>query len=190
MFSELAANLEGAAQLLVEFMNGGDQRSLAAQILEREHVGDKIVHDAIHRMNQSFITPIDREDIYELLANLDDVLDQIEAAADAMVLYKVGAPTEWAKAQAEVIFKATGLIRLCVDSLAKPKGLDSHIIAINSLENDGDRIIRSAIAELFENGTDPIAVIKWKDIYESLEAAIDECEHVANVIETIVIKHN
>ena len=190
MFSEFAANLEAAAHLLVRFMNGGDQKSLAAAILEHEHVGDKIVHDVIQRLNQSFITPIDREDIYNLVANLDDVLDEIEAAATAMVLYKVGDPTPQAQAQAEVLAKATEHLRVCIEGLAKPKGLDEHIIAINSLENEGDRILREAIAGLFSGEMNPIDVIKWKDVYEVLEAAIDTCEHAANVIETIVIKHN
>lgn len=189
LFSDLAANLDAAAQLLVKFMNGGDQEALAAAILELEHVGDKIVHDIVKRLSKSFITPIDREDIYALVATVDDVLDDIEAAANAMVLYRAGDPTPQAKAQADVIGKATAVLRICMDSLAKPKGLDEHIIAVNSLENDGDRIIREATAGLFDGHLDPIEVIKWKDIYELLEAAIDECEHVANVIESIVLKH-
>lgn len=190
MFSELAANLNAAAQLLVRFMNDGEQKSVHAAIVEHEHVGDKIVHDIIKRLNQSFITPIDREDIYQLVATVDDVLDDIEAAADTMLLYRVGEPTEQARAQATVIAKATALLRTCMDGLAKPKGLDEHIIAINSLENDGDRILREAIAGLFSGEMNPIDVIKWKDVYEVLESAIDTCEHTANVIETIVIKHN
>lgn len=190
MFSDLAANLDAAAQQLVKFMNNGDQKSVAALIVEHEHVGDKIVHDIIRRLNQSFITPIDREDIYQMVANIDDVLDDIEAATDAMVLYRVGEPTPQAKAQATVIAKATALLRICVDNLAKPKGLDEHIIAINSLENEGDRIIRDATAQLFDGHMDVIDVIKWKDVYELLEAAIDECEHAANVIERIIMKHS
>lgn len=189
LFSDLAANLDAAAQLLVEFMNGGDQESVAAAILEHEHVGDKIVHDVVRRLSKSFITPIDREDIYALVATVDDVLDDIEAAANAMILYRAGEPTPQAKAQADVIGKATAVLRICMDSLAKPKDLDQHIIAVNSLENDGDRIFREATARLFDGNMDPIEVIKWKDIYELLEAAIDECEHVANVIESIVLKH-
>lgn len=190
MFSELGANLDAAAQQLVKFMSNGDQMSIAAVIVEHEHVGDKIVHDIIKRLTQSFITPIDREDIYQMVGSIDDVLDDIEAAADAMVLYRIGEPTPQAKAQATVISKATALLRICLDNLAKPKGLDEHIIAINSLENEGDRLIRDATAQLFDGHLDPIDVIKWKDVYELLEAAIDECEHVANVIERIVLKHN
>ena len=190
LFSELAANLDAAAQLLVKFMNDGDQKSIAAAILEHEHVGDKIVHDIVKRLNKSFITPIDREDIYDLVATTDEVLDNIEAAADAMMLYRVGEPTPQARKQAEVISKATPILKECMDNLEKPKGLDERIIAVNSLENDGDRILRDAIANLFDGDMTCTDIIKWKDIYELLEAAIDECEHVANVIESIVLKHS
>ena len=190
LFGQLAANLDAAAQLLVEFMNGGDQVSLAAAILEHEHLGDTLVHEIVKKLKKSFITPIDREDIYDLVAKTDDVLDDIEAATDAMMLYQVGEPTPQARAQAEVLAKATAILRICMDNLAKPKGLDEHIIAINSLESEGDRIVRDALAHLFQSSMDPIDVIKWKDVYELLEAAIDECEHAANVIESIVLKHS
>jgi uncharacterized protein Yka (UPF0111/DUF47 family) len=106
------------------------------------------------------------------------------------VLYRVGEITEQAHRQARVIATATPLLKECMDNLEKPKGLDERIIAINSLENDGDRILRDAIASLFDGDMTCTDIIKWKDIYESLEAAIDECEHVANVIESIVLKHN
>lgn len=190
MFSELAANLDAAAQLLVKFMNDGDRQSIAAAILEHEHVGDKMVHDIVRRLNKSFITPIDREDIYDLVATADEILDSIEEAAGLMIIYRVGEATDYARRQAEVIAKATPILRECMDNLEKPKGLDERIIAVNSLENDGDRIEREAIASLFEGDTKCTDIIKWKDIYETLESAIDECEHVANVIESIVLKHN
>ena len=190
MFSELAANLDAAAQLLVKFMNDGDREHVAAAILEHEHVGDKIVHDIVRRLNKSFITPIDREDIYDLVATADEVLDLIEEACGLVLIYRVGEITEFAKQQAAVIAKATPILRECMDGLARPKGLDERVIAVNSLENDGDRIERQAIASLFEGDTACTDIIKWKDIYETLEGAIDECEHVANVIESIVLKHN
>ena len=190
MFSELAANLDEAAQLLVKFMNDGDRQSIAASILEHEHVGDKIVHDIVRRLNKSFITPIDREDIYDLVATADEVLDSIEEAAGLMIIYRIGEATDYARRQAEVIAKATPILRECMDNLEKPKGLVERIIAVNSLENDGDRIEREAIASLFEGDTKCTDIIKWKDIYATLESAIDECEHVANVIESIVLKHN
>jgi hypothetical protein len=190
MFSELAANLDAAAQLLVKFMNDGDRQSIAAAILEHEHVGDKIVHDIVRRLNKSFITPIDREDIYDLVATADEVLDSIEEVTGKVLIYRVTEITSFARRQAEVIAKATPILRECMDNLEKPKGLDERIIAVNSLENDGDRIEREAIASLFEGDTKCTDIIKWKDIYETLECAIDECEHVANVIESIVLKHN
>ena len=190
LFSELAANLDAAAQLLVKFMNDGDQKSIAAAILEHEHVGDKIVHDIVKRLNKSFITAIDREDIYDLVATTDEILDSIEEVTGKVLIYHVSEITTFALQQAQVIAKATPILRECMDNLEKPKGLDERIIAVNSLENDGDRIEREALESLFEGDTKCTDIIKWKDLYETLERAIDECEHVANVIESIVLKHN
>jgi len=190
LFSELAANLDVAAQLLLRFMEDDDRKAVHAAILENEHVGDKIVHDIVRRLSKSFITPLDREDIYDLVATADNVLDNIEEAADMILLYRVGAISPFARRQAKVIAKATPLLKECMDNLEKPKGLDERIIAVNSLENDGDRIEREAIASLFHGDTPCTDIIKWKAIFETLEAAIDECEHVANVIESIVLKHN
>ena len=190
LFSELAANLDAAAQLLVKFMNDGDQKSIAAAILEHEHVGDKIVHDIVKRLNKSFITPIDREDIYDLVATTDEILDSIEEVTGKVLIYHVSEITTFALQQAQVIAKATPILRECMDNLEKPKGLDERIIAVNILENDGDRIEREALESLFEGDTKCTDIIKWKDLYETLERAIDECEHVANVIESIVLKHN
>jgi len=190
LFSELAATLDAAAQLLLEFMTDDDRKTIHAEILEYEHVGDKILHDIVRRLSKSFITPLDREDIYDLVATTDNVLDNIEEAADMIMLYRVGEISPFALRQAEVIAKATPLLKECMDNLEKPKGLDERIIAVNSLENDGDRIEREAIASLFDGDTQCTDIIKWKAIFETLEAAIDECEHVANVIESIVLKHN
>jgi uncharacterized protein len=191
MFSELAATLDAAARELVHLMeNYGEAKSITARILEHEHVGDKIVHDIVKRLNTAFITPIDREDIYDLVATMDEVLDNIEAAADAMLLYRVAAPTAYARRQADVIAKATALLHQIIDDLEKRTDLIERVIGINSLENEGDRIVRDAVASLFDDDIPCTDVIKWKDIYEILESAIDECEHVANVIESIVLKHN
>lgn len=190
LFSELAANLDEAAQLLVRFMDEYDQaKSIGAEILEREHAGDKILHDIVKRLNRSFITPIDREDIYDLVATMDEVLDYIEAAADAMVLYRVHEPTDHARRQARVIAEAATVLHRLIDDLEKRTDLMARVISVNSLENEGDRIVREAVAALFDDDMGARDVIKWKDIYELLESAIDECEHVANVIESIVLKH-
>jgi len=191
LFSELAANLDEAAQLLVRLMDDfEDAKSIAAAILEKEHVGDKILHDIVKRLNKSFITPLDREDIYDLVATMDEVLDNIEEAADEMVLYRVQAPTVFARRQAKVIAEAAAVLHQIIDDLEKRTDLMERVISVNSLENEGDRIEREAIAALFDDDMDVREVIKWKDIYEVLEAAIDECEHVANVIESIVLKHD
>ncbi len=184
LFSELAANLDETGRLLVQFMEDyGNAKSFGAAILEHEHVGDKILHDIVKRLNRSFITPLDREDIYDLVATMDEVLDNIEAATDAMVLYRVAAPTEFAVRQSKVIAQATSVLHQLIDDLEKRTDLMERVISVNSLENEGDRIVREAIAALFDDDMDAKDVIKWKDIYELLEAAIDECEHVANVIE-------
>ncbi len=190
LFSDLAANLDEASKLLVEFMDDfGNAKSLAAAILEHEHVGDKILHDIVKRLNKSFITPIDREDIYDLVATMDEVLDNIEEAADSMILYRVKEPTEFARRQARVIAAAAAVLHQLIDDLEKRTDLMERVISINSLENEGDRIEREAIAAMFDDDMDVKDIIKWKDIYATLEAAIDECEHVANVIESIVLKH-
>jgi len=190
-FSEIAANLEGAATLLHRLMQEfGEAKTLAREVLEREHVGDKLVHDVVHRLNHSFITPIDREDIYELVTTMDEILDNIEAAADAMILYRVEAPTPQATRQSEIIATAARVLRESIDGLEKRDGLHEKVIEINRLENDGDRTHRDAVASLFEGDMKCTDIIKWKDIYEMLEAAIDECEHVANIVEGIVLKHD
>ena len=191
LFSDLAANLDEAAQLLVRFMEDfAHAKSIAAAILEHEHVGDKILHDIVKRLNKSFITPIDREDIYDLVATMDEVLDNIDEAADEMLLYRVDEPTDYARRQARVIAEAASVLHQIIDDLEKRTDLMERVISVNSLENEGDRIIREAVAALFDDDMDAKEVIKWKDIYEVLESAIDECEHVANVIESIVLKHN
>ena len=191
LFSDQAANLDEAAQLLVRFMDDfGNARSIAAAILEHEHVGDKILHDIVKRLNKSFITPIDREDIYDLVSTMDEVLDNIDEAADQMLLYRVNEPTDYARRQARVIAEAARVLHQIIDDLEKRTDLMERVISVNSLENDGDRIVREAVAALFDDDIDAREIIKWKDIYEVLESAIDECEHVANVIESIVLKHN
>jgi len=167
----------------------GSLKSTARQMVELEHVGDKIVHDIVRRLNKTFITPLDREDIYDLAATLDEVLDSIEAAADMMLLYRIAAPTQHAVEQSAVIAKQTAVLRLAIDSLEKRKGLNDHWIEVNRLENDGDRLYRDAVAELFDGDMKCTDIIKWKDIYSTLEHAIDDCEHVANIIESIVLKN-
>ena len=190
LFSDHAANLEAAAKELVSLMTDfADAKAKARRILEHEHVGDKIVHDIVKKLNKTFVTPLDREDIYDLSSTLDEVMDSIEAAADMTLLYRIEKPTTHAVEQAEVIAKATATLRIAIDGLEKRKGLADHWIEVNRLENDGDRLYRDAVAELFDDDMKCTDIIKWKDIYAELERAIDDCEHVANIIESIVLKN-
>ena len=192
LFSDMAANVELAGKLLVELMDDfGNAKTKAREILEHEHVGDKIVHDIVQRLHRTFITPLDREDIYALAATMDEILDNIEAAGDAMILYRIEEPTEWSRSQAVVIAKATALIHEAINKLERDRGdLKETIIEVNRLENEGDRILREATAGLFDGDMKATDIIKWKDVYELLESAIDECEHVANILESIVLKYN
>lgn len=191
LFSEMAANVEKAGELLVALMNDfGDAKSISRQILEHEHVGDKIVHDIVQRLNKTFVTPLEREDIYDLASTMDEILDNIEATADMMLLYKVSEVDPRAQEMAVVISKATSVLRTCTDGLEKrSKNLRDYWIEVNRLENDGDRLYRDAVAELFDGDMKCTDIIKWKDIYATLERAIDDCEHVANILESIVLKN-
>jgi uncharacterized protein Yka (UPF0111/DUF47 family) len=190
-FSEQAANVEKAAALFVLFLEDlPDGKARAQEILEQEHVGDKLVHDVVHRLNNSFITPIDREDIYEFVTTMDEILDHIEAAADNMCLYRITRPTEQACKMARIVGEATKTLHVAVDNMEKRDKVRELVIEVNRLENDGDRTVRDAIANLFDGDMACTDIIKWKDIYEQLEDAIDECEHVANIIEGIVLKNN
>lgn len=190
LFVEDAANVLGGARLLEAMLRTYDQpEARAAEIRATEHRGDEISHDIGHRLEATFVTPFDREDIYALISGLDDVLDLIEEAADTFVLYRIDAPTETAVEQAAIIVNQAELIHDALAHLKGFKGLDRYWIEVHRLENEGDRIARAAIAALFHGESDPINLVKWKEIYGILEATIDKAEDVANIIERITIKH-
>ena len=193
LFEEAAKNAHQGAlalqDLLEDFRNVPDK---VKKLKDIEHAGDKITHTTIEKLNQTFITPIDREDIHRLISRIDDILDMIDTAVNRMYLYKIDKPTDDAKALARVLVKATGIIITLLPKMRHLKlssSLLQDCIEIHTQENEGDRIEQHALASLFENGHDPIYIIKWKDIYEELEAATDRCEDVANVIEGIVLKN-
>jgi hypothetical protein len=192
LFEEAAGNGVRAADLLDRMLRSFPDRSddLARDILICEQDGDRITHDIIRRLNETFVTPIDREDIYELASALDDVVDYTEEAADYLILYKIEAPMEQAQRLAHVLLDCTRQLAEAMPRLRGFKDISHYTVEVNRLENDGDRIVREAIASLFDNGIDPMVVIRWKDIFERLEAAIDACEHVANILENIVIKNS
>jgi uncharacterized protein len=191
LFEEAGGNILRAAGLLEEMLVDFPERSeLARDILICEQDGDRITHDIIQRLNQTFVTPIDREDIYSLASALDDVVDYTEEVADYLGLYKIEAPMEQAQALSHVLHAAARQIAEAMPRLRGFKDISHYTVEINRLENDGDRITREAIASLFDNGIDPMVVIRWKDIFERLEEAIDATEHVANILEGIVIKNS
>jgi predicted phosphate transport protein (TIGR00153 family) len=189
MFVDDASNVLTAARTLESFFaNYEDRERIAAQLRELEHRGDQISHDIGHKLESTFITPFDREDIHALISRLDDIVDLIEEVADTCLLYRIEAPTEVAQQQAQIVSKQCVQLADALSHLRQFKGLEPYWIEIHRLENDGDQLARQAIAALFRNGEDPIELIKWKDVYELLENAIDACEDAANIIERIVVK--
>jgi uncharacterized protein len=174
-------------QLMSEWPDAGD---LPSQIVDLEHEGDRITHEIVKRLNATFVTPIDREDLYGLATQLDDVVDFTEEAADFLGLYQIEAPMEQATALTGVLVRSCEQLAAGLEDLASFKDLDKYWIAIHSLENDGDRISRDAVASLFSNGIDPMVVIRWKDIFAVLEEAIDSTEKAAQILEGIVIKNS
>jgi predicted phosphate transport protein (TIGR00153 family) len=192
LFEEAGGNIVRAADLLDQLLRSYPDRreELTRDILICEQEGDRITHDIIRRLNETFVTPIDREDIYALASALDDVVDFIEEAADYLGLYKIEAPMEQAQRLAHVLLQSARAIAEAMPRLRNFDDIAHYTVEINRLENDGDRITREAVAALFDNGIDPMVVIRWKDIYERLENAIDATERVANILEGIVIKNS
>jgi predicted phosphate transport protein (TIGR00153 family) len=191
LFEEAAGNIVRAADLLDQMLRSYPERAeLARDILICEQEGDRITHDIIRRLNETFVTPIDREDIYALASGLDDIVDYTEEVADYLGLYQIEAPMEQAQRLAHVLLQASRQICEAMPRLRDFDDISHFTVEINRLENDGDRITREAVASLFHGGIDPMVVIRWKDIFERLEAAIDSTERVANILEGIVIKNS
>ena len=190
LFTEAGQNTVRTSKLLRDLLDRWpDDGGLATDILKAEQEGDRITHDIIRRLNTTFVTPIDREDIYSLATQLDDIVDHIEEVADFMGLYRIEAPMEQAQALAEVLVKSCEQLYGLLQHLRGFKDLDHYWIEIHRLENDGDRIYRDAVASLFADGIDPMVVIRWRDIFLRLERAIDATETSASVVEGIVVKN-
>jgi predicted phosphate transport protein (TIGR00153 family) len=192
LFSKMSVKIQEASALLVELMKGPDTDfgPLSKKIKSIEHECDELNHTITTRLNKSFITPFDREDIYTLSGALDDVCDYIDAAARAVVMYDIHETNTFAQQLAVIIQKLADEIYAAVGLLKKAKGLESHLVEIQRLENDADEVYFNAMAELFKNSPDAVKIIKWKELYEILENATDLCENVGNIIESIVLKHN
>ena len=191
-FSQMTEKIQEASNILIEMLQGKRENfeAHAKRIKNAEHACDELTHQVTIKLNKSFITPFDREDIFMLSIALDDVCDYIDAGARAIIMYGIQDINDHAKGFAKVIQSLAIEINSAVSLLKKPNGMNQHIVEIHRLENEADDIYFRAIGELFQKETDPIMLIKWKELYEILENATDRCESVANIIESIVLKHN
>jgi uncharacterized protein len=190
LFEEAGANIVRAAELLERMLEQWPEHGeLARDVVVCEQEGDRITHDIIQRLNSTFVTPIDREDIYALASALDDVVDFIEEVSDFLALYHIEAPMDQATELARILHQSSRAIAGAIPRLRTFKDIHHYTVEVNRLENDGDRVVRQALASLFERGIDPMLVIRWKDIFERLEDGIDATERVANILEGIVIKN-
>lgn len=189
-FERAAGNVADAGGLLLKLLTDYlDPEAAHAEIRQREHEGDEITHQIMRALNTTFVTPFDREDIHRLASLLDDILDGIEAVADLLVLHQIEQPLPEMRQQAEVLARAADQTYQAMMNLRSFRGLDQYWVEINRLENEGDRIYRKTVARLFSGEYKAMDVLKWKDLVDQLEAAIDKCEDVANTLESIVLKH-
>jgi hypothetical protein len=190
LFVEEAANvLDGARQLETMLRTYDNADKSAKRIRETESKGDEISRNIGRRLESSFVTPFDREEIHALISGLDDILDGIEQVADTFVLYNISAPTKISIKQASLVVQCCEILHQALTNMRGFKGLEEYINEVYRLETEGDRLARNAIAGLFNDSTKTIEVLKWKDIYALLEETIDKCEDVAQLIERIVVKH-
>jgi hypothetical protein len=191
LYTQASANAVAIADRLVGLLDSfpDDTADALRDIKELEHEGDRLTHDVIYLLNRTFVTPFDRDDMYRLAAALDDVVDHVDEAADNLDAYKVKVIPARAKEQAQVIRRAAGKLHEAVQLLEGFKDSRRHLTELRRLEDEGDRIAREAVAELFRSGQDPLSIIRWKDIHERLEQAIDACQGAADVLEAIVVKN-
>ena len=192
LFTQMAVKIEEASAILTEMLEtpNADFASFKTRIKDVEHACDQLTHQITNKLNKSFITPFDREDIYTLAVALDDICDYIDAGVRAIVMYDIREQNQHSRQLARIIKDLGVQINGAVSILKKPNGITEHFREIHRLENEADDVYFRAIGELFKGEKNPIEVIKWKEFYEILENATDRCESVANIIESIVLKHN
>lgn len=192
LFGDIGGKIQEAATALLDMVSQDPEgfEKFAWHIKDIEHACDELTHKITTKLNKSFITPFDREDIYTLSVALDDVCDYIDAAARAMIMYNVTEANDHIKHQAKVIQGLAMEINSAVLLLKTPNGINQHIVEIHRLENEADDGYFRAIGDLFQNEKDPIKLIKLKELYEIMENTTDRCESVANIIESIILKHN
>jgi uncharacterized protein len=190
LFEKDAANLTDSARLLQKLLQDfRDPESAHAEIRQREHEGDEITHQIMRALNTTFVTPFDREDIHRLASGIDDIVDGIEAVADLLVLHRIEQPLPEMQQQADILARSADQCQQALAGLRRMSGLDQYWVEINRLENEGDRVYRQTVARLFSGDYKAMDVLKWKDLVDQMEAAIDGCEDVANTLESIVLKH-
>ncbi len=191
LFSRASSNAVDIGRLLVELLSRypEDGAELIGRIKEHEHAGDELTHEIVTLINKTFVTPFDRDDIYRLASALDDICDHVDEAADNVDAYEVKEIPERARAQADVIHRAAVKLDEAIQRLEGFKDSRRQLVALRSLEDEGDRLVREAVAELFRSGLDPLSIIRWKDIHEQLEEAVDACENAADVLEAILVKN-
>jgi len=191
LFKELSSTIIEGAVLLKEMLDHFENPPLSQKkIKDVEHKADHLTHDIIKKLNKSFVTPLDREDIYALAGALDDILDLIDACAQRFVMYNVEKTTQEAKELGFLILKSCQTLDKAVGLLGgKLEPIAELCLEVNSLENEADRVYREAISRLFDEEKDPIRLIKWKELYETLEKATDKCEDAANILESVVVKN-
>jgi predicted phosphate transport protein (TIGR00153 family) len=191
LYEQAAANAVDTAQLLVELLDRfpDDGSELMQKVKDREHEGDRLTQEIVDLLNRTFVTPFDRDDMYRLAGALDDICDHIDEAADNIFLFGVKVIPDEAKRQAQVILRSAIQLDEAVALLDGFKDVRSQLEQLRELEDEGDRLERDAIAGLFRSGQDPVSIIRWKDMHERLEAAVDACEYAADVLEAIVVKN-
>jgi uncharacterized protein len=190
LLTQASANARAIARTLVELLDDWpDERSKLRDIRELEHEGDRLTYAVVDLLNRTFVTPIDRDDMYRLSTAIDDVCDHVDEAADNIDAYEVRLVPEKARLQAEVIHRAASRLHEAVERLEGFKDSSRQLAALRELEDEGDRLAREAVAELFRSTTDPLTIIRWKDIHEQLEEAVDACETAADVLEAILVKN-
>jgi predicted phosphate transport protein (TIGR00153 family) len=190
LFEKAAANVAETSRLLLKLLTDfHDPEAMHSEIRQREHEGDEITHQIMRALNTTFVTPFDREDIHHLAAGLDDILDFIEAVSDLLVLHRIEQPLPEMRQLADVLARTADQVYQAITRLKSLSGLEQYWVEINRLENEGDRVYRQTVARLFSGDYKAMDVLKWKDLVDQLEAAIDGCEDVANTLESILLKH-
>jgi hypothetical protein len=190
LFNQAALNAREISRLLVELLEGWPgNRELLLDIRAAEHEGDRLTHEVVDLLNRTFVTPFDRDDMYRLATVIDDVCDHVDEAADDIDAYEVTEVPPRAREQGEVIYRAASRLCEAIELLEGFGDADKHLFALRELEDEGDRLSREAVAELFRSGRDPLTIIRWKDIHEQLEEATDACENAADVLEAILVKN-